>query len=99
MEPEEPPDAAMTVCTSTPEVLEGLLESPLYTAVSEWLPTESEAEKEADPPVKLPIPMVLRPSLKVTEPLGLSPTTSAVKVTDCMKFDGFKEEAREVVED
>ena len=67
-----------------------------------WLPTVSElVAKVATPePLRVPLPMVVAPSLKVTVPLGvpLPPVTVAVKVTDCPKTDGLAELVTTVVE-
>ena len=53
----------------------------------EWLAaTRVEVEKVATPaPLKVPVPKVVTPSLKVTEPVGVPlppPLTVAVNVTD-----------------
>jgi hypothetical protein len=70
-------------------------ESPPYTAVIECDPTDSaEVEKDATPPLSVPVPSVVMPSLKVTVPDGLPApglltVTVAVNVTDCPNFDGF----------
>src|SRR5439155_55691 len=51
---------------------------------------------------RVPVSRVLRPSLKVTVPVGVPPpglfaVTVAVKVTDCPDTDGWAEEVRPVV--
>jgi hypothetical protein len=52
-------------------------------------------------PVRLPVPNVLVPSLKVTEPVGVpvpvATVTVAVNVTDCPTELGFTEEVILVV--
>ena len=60
-----------------------------------WLPTDSRlVEKVADPLLKVPVPIVAVPSLKVTPPLGTPDpgelaVTAAVKVTDWPKTEGL----------
>ena len=67
----------------------------------EWLPTERAAvENVATPePLRVPVPRVAAPSLKVTVPVGVPPVpvTVAVKLTDCPYTDGFDEEVSVVV--
>ena len=51
---------------------------------------------------RVPVSRVLRPSLKVTVPVGVPPpglfaVTVAVKVTDCPDTDGLAEELTNVV--
>ncbi len=51
---------------------------------------------------RVPVSRVLRPSLKVTVPVGVAPpglfaVTVAVKVTDCPDTDGLAEELTNVV--
>ena len=51
---------------------------------------------------RVPVSRVLRPSLKVTVPVGVPPpglfaVTVAVKVTDCPDTDGLAEELIDVV--
>jgi hypothetical protein len=69
-------------------VLVTKLVSPAYTAVIECDPTDSALVLNvAVPPLSVPVPIVVRPSLKVTLPLGVPAPgavalTVAVKVTD-----------------
>ena len=64
------------------------LVSPGYTAVIEYVPTESavvEGVKVATPPDSVPVPSIVAPSLRVTVPDGVpepgaSATTVAVNV-------------------
>ena len=67
----------------------------------ECVPTDKEAVvKEALPELwRVPVPIVVDPSLNVTVPVGVPEVavTVAVKVTDCPKADGFTDEVRAVV--
>ncbi len=61
-----------------------------------------EVAKVAWPKLKLPVPSVFVPSLKITEPVGVpapgdTALTVAVKVTDCPDTDGLADEATAVV--
>jgi hypothetical protein len=62
--------------------------SPPYTAVIECGPTASALVLNvATPPLSVPVPIVVRPSLNVTVPVGVpapgvTAATVAVKVTD-----------------
>ena len=58
--------------------------------------------KVALPPLRLPVPSVVAPSLKVTVPVGVpapgeTALTVAVKVTDWPETDGLAEELTEAV--
>src|SRR5262245_66400769 len=80
----------LTVWISAAELLAALLGSPLYCAVSEWLPTASEEiVKLAVPAASVPVPICVPPSNKLTDPVGESPVTVAVNFTGCPKLDGF----------
>lgn len=62
----------------------------------------AEVENVADPPLRVPVPSVVAPSLNVTVPVGVplpGATTAmvAVNVTDCPKTDGFADEMTIVV--
>src|SRR5262249_35322971 len=82
--------ATVTVWISAAEVLAALLGSPLYCAVSEWLPTASEEiEKLAVPAASVPVPTWVPPSNKLTDPVGESPVTFTANCTGCPKLDGF----------
>src|SRR5580704_14898753 len=88
----------LTVCISTAEVLAALLGSPLYCAVSEWLPTASEEiVKVARPAVSVPVPICVPPSKRLTDPVGENPVTITVKFTGCPKLDGFCDDDSVVV--
>src|SRR5438552_3868540 len=69
----------------------------------EWLVTESEAvAKLAWPPLSVPLPKVVAPSLKVTVPVGVpvagaTAVTVAVKNTVWPETDGLSEETTVVV--
>jgi hypothetical protein len=97
-------DALLTVCDRAALVLVLKFVSPAYTAVIVgWAPTLSVLVlKVAVFPVRVPVPSVVAPSLKVTMPLGVPAPgevtlTVAVNVTDCPKTDGVPEEATVVV--
>src|SRR5712691_11100062 len=72
-------------------------------AVIEWLPTDrEEVAKVAAPPLSVPVPRVVKPSLKVTVPLGVpapgaTGLTVAVKITDWPNTEGLAEEVTVVV--
>ena len=56
------------------------------------------------PPLNVPVPMGLPPSRNVTVPVAVpapdaTGETVAVKVTDCPKTDGLRDEARVVLVD
>ncbi len=88
----------LTVWISAAEVLAALLESPLYCAVSEWLPTASEEiVKLAMPAASVPVPICTPPSNKLTDPVGESPVTFTANFTGCPKLDGFCDDDSEVV--
>ena len=79
--------ACSTVWVSAAEVLVVKLVSPPYTAVMLWSPTASaEVVKLAVPLVRVPVPSVVSPSMKVTLPVGVplpdEEATVAVKVTE-----------------
>lgn len=80
----------LTVWISAAEVLAALLGSPLYCAVSEWLPTASEEiVKLAVPAASVPVPICVPLSNKLTDPVGESPVTFTANCTGCPKLDGF----------
>jgi hypothetical protein len=73
-----------TVTVKATEVLPLKALSPLYAAVSEWLPAARiEVESEAIPLFRVRIPIEPVPSLKVTVPVALEGLTVAVTVTVC----------------
>jgi hypothetical protein len=56
-----------------------------------WTPTDSVlVANVATPPLKVPVPIVVLPSLNVTEPVGVPvPVTVAVNVTEDPAVAGF----------
>lgn len=67
-----------------------------------WLPTaKAEVVNVAWPLLRMPVPMALPPSRKVTVPVGVpapgaTAETVAVKVTDWPKTEGLGDEARAI---
>ena len=60
----------------------------------EWLPPPSaDVLYVATPPLSVPVPRVVVPSMNVTVPVELEGNTVAVKVTDAPNVEGFNEEA------
>jgi hypothetical protein len=51
----------------------------------------------AVPPLRIPVPIVLLPFLKVTVPVAVFGAIVAVKVTDWVSPDGFRDEAKVTV--
>src|SRR5205814_562825 len=92
-----------TVSFSTADVLVMKLTSPAYTAVMLWLPTDKvEVVKTASPPLSVPVPSVVAPSLNVTVPVavpepGRFAATAAVKMTAWPGVAGFTDEVRVTV--
>jgi hypothetical protein len=71
---------------------------PVYDIVMVWLPPVStDVVKVAIPLLSATVPRVFTPSLKVTFPEAPPGVTVAVKVTDCPKLDGFRDELADVV--
>ena len=61
-------------------------------------PASVEVTQGADPADNgTALHRVAAPSVKVTEPVGESPVTVAVNVTDWLKVDGFNDETSTVV--
>ena len=89
--------ALLTTWLTAELVLVTKLESPEYSAVMLFEPTASDAmDKVAAPDVRVPVPMMLEPFLKVTVPEavpapGAVAATFAVKVTDSPKTEGVVE--------
>ena len=80
----------LTVCNSAAEVLAALLGSPLYCAVSEWLPDGERGNCEAAmPAASVTVPICVPPSKKLTDPVGESPVTLAVNFTVAQSSTGF----------
>jgi hypothetical protein len=84
------------------EVLLVFPASPLYTAVMLWVPADRALVVHlAVPPLTGSVAQPLiesAPSLKSTLPVGLSPLTILVNVTDWPDRDGFCEEPRLLVD-
>jgi len=59
-----------------------------------WLPRDSDDVVKAACPLALsvPVPSTVAPSLNVTVPVGETPVTFAVNVTDCPNWLGFNDE-------
>src|SRR6476646_3638597 len=59
-----------------------------------WLPRDSDDVVKVACPLALsvPVPSTVAPSLNVTVPVGESPVTFAVNVTDCPNWLGFNDE-------
>src|ERR1019366_1606602 len=62
------------------------------------LTAKAEVVKVATPPLRVPVPIELAPSRKVTVPVGVpapgaTGETVAVNLTDCPKTEGFTDEA------
>src|SRR3984893_12684252 len=88
----------LTVWISAAEVLAALLASPLYCAVSEWLPTASEEiVKVAVPAASVAVPICVPPSNQLTVPVGETPVTITVNFAGCPKLDGFCDDDSVVV--
>src|ERR1019366_3160811 len=80
------------------DVLALLLASPLYTAVTVWLPTaKPEVLRLALPLLKAWLPIVALPSRKVTVPVAVAGVTVTVSVTVWPGLAGFGEAGRVVV--
>jgi hypothetical protein len=76
---------------------------PVYSAVIEWDATLSAlVERVAWPPLNAPVPKVVAPSLKVTDPVGVplpgeTAETVAVNVTDWPDTEVFCDEETAIV--
>jgi len=86
-----------TVCATAAEVEPVKFELPAYTAVMLWVPTVKVVVYVATPLLRMAVPIVVPPSLKVTEPVpvsapGVIGVTVAVKVTDWPEVETFVEE-------
>ena len=67
--------------------------SPPYAAVTECDPVASvERLNVALPPLIVPVPKVVLPSLNVTVPVAAEGVTVAVNVTELPYVDGFRDE-------
>src|SRR5438046_909342 len=93
-----------TVCVSFVEVLPLKFAALPYDVLSEWGPAASGPVTNVAWPeaVRVPVPSMLEPSLKVTVPVGVPAPlvfafTVAVKVTGCPDTDGLIEETTPVV--
>src|SRR5438552_2974765 len=95
--------ALFTVCVSAAGVLVLKLLSAPQTAAVECAATDSAvALNVACPPLSVPVPSVVVPSLNVTVPVGVPAPpplglTVAVKVTDCPNAEGLADEVIVVV--
>ncbi len=77
--------AAVMVTTTAEEDDAAFAESPPYAAVRLWVPTASVAvERVATPDVRLPVPIDVAPSEKVTVPVGVE--VPAVSLTEALKL-------------
>ena len=75
-----------------------MLVSPAYTAVMECGPAESpDVGNVAVPLVRVPVPKVFAPSLKVTVPVAFAGNTDAVRVMLCPNVEGLADEVSPVV--
>ena len=90
-----------TFCDSAADVPPLKFESPLYTAVIEWVPSASDAVANVAFLLLLsvPVPSSVVPSMKVTVPVGVptpgaTAATVAVNVTVAPEVDGFGDAAR-----
>ena len=92
-----PAGSYRTCCVNDAAVLPAKFESPLYTAVIEWVPTASdEMVKVAVPEFTLNVPSVVLPSLKVIVPIGVpepgaNALTVAVKLMLWLRMEGVPE--------
>lgn len=87
-----------TTWVRTDDVLPPWLASPLYTAVIEWLPTESvDVDNDAVPALSVTVPMGLAPSRNCTVPVAPAGDTVAVNVTLSPKVEGFRDDESAVV--
>src|SRR5215470_6354342 len=93
-----PIDVAITVCTMANDVLVRKLPSPLYTAVTAWLPAASDdVESDAVPLATAAVPREVEPSKNCTVPVAVDGDTAAVNVTACPVVDGLGDDVRVVV--
>ena len=88
------------VSVNAADVLAAKLLSPPYTAVIEWLPTDSDEVVNVACPFAyaycVPVPIGVVPSKNCTVPVGapvVELKTVAVKVTDRPKVAGFRDDA------
>jgi hypothetical protein len=89
-----------TVWVSALDVLAANVELPEYCAVMECAPCDNaDVENVAAPLVRVPAPICVAPSRKLTVPEmvpGVCDVTAAVNVTDWPVLDGFGDEVRVV---
>jgi hypothetical protein len=91
-------DTFFTVWVNAAELLGAFLAFPPYVAVREWDPGANIAVvRLALPRLRLIVPSVADPLLKVTLPVAVEGETFAVSVTLAPNTDGFAEEAKAVV--
>ena len=92
--------ALVTVWLTAVDVLPAKFESPVYTAVIEFVPTGSVVvAKTAEPPLSDTVPRLVLPLLNITVPVATPPNcpdTAAVRLTDCPKLEGFSDDFKVV---
>src|SRR5262249_31626769 len=94
---------ALTIWTTTGDVLTARFTLPLYTAVSEWLPAARlPMVSDALPLTSVTVPRLAPPSRKFTGPVGTplagdSTLTVAFSVTACPTVEGLGLELRLVL--
>ena len=92
--------AALTASVTTALTLDANTASPLYDAVTGWLPSVSPlVVTPACPFTRVPVPSSVAPSAKVTVPVGvpIPPETVAVKLTALPSKAGLGVATRSVV--
>ena len=90
--------AGLITSATVADVLALLLESPLYDAVSVWLPTARLEVTSAAAPLDIAtVPRVTAPSLNAMAPVALVGITTALRVTCCPTLAGFGRAAMPVV--
>ena len=93
----------LTTWLTAVDVLVTSFVDPPYTAVMECVPTDKFlVVKVATPPLSLPVPSVVEPSVNVTVPVGVPKpgdvaVTVAAKLTDWPNTDGLADDASTVV--
>jgi hypothetical protein len=89
---------AVIVTLKAVDVLALLLASPPYAAVNECFPIDSAVTASvAVPPLRLPVPSAVEPSLKVTAPVAVLGETVAVSVSVCPKLEDVADDVNFVV--
>ena len=86
-----------TFWVTTADVTGLQLSSPLYTAVIEWLPTESVVlVNDALPPLTGTVPSNAAPSRNCTLPVAAAGKRVAVNTTDCPAVAGLSDDTSEI---